>query len=91
MSPQPQPGPADPGGLDAAAARHAIASALDGSAGPALIVSVLAAVPGVIHTPARRGLFRSEPERVQLGSWRYEPTADGRGRPQLRWLEPFLR
>jgi hypothetical protein len=35
-------------------------------------------VPGVILTAARRGIFRSQPERIQLGDWRYELTADGR-------------
>ena len=34
--------------------------------------------PGVVHTPARRGLFRSEPERLQIGDWRYEVARDGR-------------
>ena len=28
--------------------------------------------------PARRGLFRSEPERIQIGDWRYELAKDGR-------------
>jgi hypothetical protein len=32
----------------------------------------------VVHSPARRGLFRSEPERVQIGDWRYEIARDGR-------------
>ncbi|BCI88416.1 hypothetical protein NIIDMKKI_36220 [Mycobacterium kansasii] len=33
---------------------------------------------GVIHTAARRGLFRSNPERIQIGDWRYEVAHDGR-------------
>ena len=28
--------------------------------------------------PARRGIFRSEPERIQIGDWRYEVARDGR-------------
>ncbi|WP_031662505.1 DUF5073 family protein, partial [Mycobacterium tuberculosis] len=32
----------------------------------------------VIHTPARRGFFRSNPERIQIGDWRYEVAHDGR-------------
>jgi hypothetical protein len=32
----------------------------------------------VIHTPAKRGLFRSNPERIQIGDWRYEVSHDGR-------------
>jgi hypothetical protein len=43
-----------------------------------LVVNVFAGLPGVVRTPARRGLFRSEPERIQIGDWRYEVTGDGR-------------
>jgi hypothetical protein len=32
----------------------------------------------VVHTPARRGVFRSQPERTRIGDWRYEVTDDGR-------------
>jgi hypothetical protein len=39
---------------------------------------VFAGLPGVVHTPARRGLFRSSPERIQIGDWRYEVAHDGR-------------
>jgi len=42
------------------------------------VVRVFFGVPGVILTPARRGFFRSQPERIQIGDWRYELTADGR-------------
>ena len=35
-------------------------------------------LPGVAHTPARRGVFRSQPERIQIGDWRYEVARDGR-------------
>ncbi len=56
----------------------AIGSALAGPGGVALVVKVFCAVPGVQLTPARRGLFRSQPERIQIGDWRYELAADGR-------------
>lgn len=57
---------------------HAIGSALAGPGGVALVVKVFCAVPGVVLVPARRGFFRSEPERIQIGDWRYELTTDGR-------------
>ncbi|GBG38824.1 DUF5073 family protein [Mycobacterium montefiorense] len=56
----------------------AIGAALAGPGGVGQVVRVFCGVPGVILTPARRGLFRSAPERVQIGDWRYEVTADGR-------------
>lgn len=55
-----------------------IAAALHGPGGVGLVFNVFASVPGAIRSPARRGLFRSEPERLQLGSWRYEVTGDQR-------------
>lgn len=55
-----------------------IAGALAGPGGIALVVKVFAGLPGVRHTPARRGLFSSNPERVQIGDWRYEVARDGR-------------
>jgi hypothetical protein len=57
---------------------RAIGAALAGPGGVGLVVRVFCGVPGVILTPARRGLFRSQPERVQIGDWRYELTVDGR-------------
>ncbi|ORW50750.1 hypothetical protein AWB90_05700 [Mycobacterium paraense] len=57
---------------------HAIGSALAGPGGVALVVKVFCGVPGVVLVPARRGFFRSQPERIQIGDWRYEVTADGR-------------
>lgn len=57
---------------------HAIGSALAGPGGVALVVKVFCGVPGVVLVPARRGFFRSQPERIQIGDWRYELTADGR-------------
>lgn len=59
-------------------ASRAIGAALAGPGGVGQVVRVFCGVPGVILTPARRGFFRSQPERVQIGDWRYELTADGR-------------
>jgi hypothetical protein len=59
-------------------ASRAIGAALAGPAGVGQVVRVFCGVPGVILTPARRGFFRSQPERVQIGDWRYELTGDGR-------------
>lgn len=57
---------------------RAVGTALAGPGGVGLVVKVFCAVPGVALTPARRGFFRSEPERIQIGDWRYEVTRDGR-------------
>jgi hypothetical protein len=59
-------------------ASRAIGAALAGPGGVGQVIRVFCSVPGVILTPARRGFFRSAPERVQIGDWRYELTADGR-------------
>lgn len=58
--------------------RRAVSAAVGGPAGIGLVVNVFAGLPGVVHSPARRGLFRSTPERIQIGDWRYEVTHDGR-------------
>ncbi len=55
-----------------------VGAALAGPGGVGLVVKVFCGVPGVAVIPARRGLFRSEPERIQIGEWRYEVTPDGR-------------
>lgn len=55
-----------------------ISAALSGPGGVGMVVRVFAGLPGVIHTPAKRGLFRSNPERIQIGDWRYEIAHDGR-------------
>ena len=65
-------------GFDHERVSRAIGAALGGPGGVGLVVRVFCGVPGVILTPARRGLFRSQPERVQIGDWRYELTVDGR-------------
>jgi hypothetical protein len=64
--------------FDTARVSDTVAAALSGPGGIALVVNVFSTVPGVVHTPARRGLFRSAPERVQIGDWRYEVAPDGR-------------
>lgn len=65
-------------GFDPSLVGRAVAAALAGPGGVALVVTVFAGLSGVVRTPARRGLFRSEPERIQIGDWRYEVTGDGR-------------
>ena len=57
---------------------RAVGAALAGPAGVGLVVQVFCGLPGVVLTPARKGLFRSQPERIQIGDWRYEVTQDGR-------------
>jgi hypothetical protein len=65
-------------GFDHERVSRAIGSALAGPGGVGLVVKVFGGLPGVLVTPPRRGLFRSQPERVQIGDWRYEVTHDGR-------------
>lgn len=65
-------------GLDSDEVSRVVTASLSGAGGVALVVNVFARVAGVIHVPARRGLFRSEPERIQIGDWRYELAKDGR-------------
>jgi hypothetical protein len=64
--------------FDAERVSRTIAGALHGPGGVALVVKVFAGLPGVVHTPARRGFFSSNPERIQIGDWRYEIARDGR-------------
>jgi Domain of unknown function (DUF5073) len=65
-------------GFDPERVSGAVAAALAGPGGVALVVNVFAGLPGVVRTPARRGVFRSQPEKIQIGDWRYEVTNDGR-------------
>jgi hypothetical protein len=65
-------------GFDDERVSRAIGAALAGPGGVGLVLRVFCGVPGVILTPARRGFFRSQAERIQMGDWRYELTADGR-------------
>lgn len=64
--------------IDVERVSRAITGALTGPGGIALVVNVFAGLPGVAHTPTRRGLFRSQPARLQIADWRYEVTDDGR-------------
>src|ERR1700712_3530615 len=64
--------------LDAEQLSRVITPALSRPGGFALVVNVFAGVPGVVPSPERRGIFKSEPERIQIGDWRYTVTRDGR-------------
>jgi hypothetical protein len=64
--------------FDRARVSETVAAALAGPGGVALVVNVFGAVPGVVRSPARRSMFRSDPELVLIGDWRYEVTRDGR-------------
>jgi hypothetical protein len=64
--------------FDANRASRTISDALAGPGGIGLVVNVFAGLPGVTHTPARRGVFRSRPACIQIGDWHYQVTADGR-------------
>jgi uncharacterized protein DUF5073 len=55
-----------------------VALAVARPGGVALVLSVFGGLPGVVRTPGRRGLFQSQPERIQIGDWRYEVAQDGR-------------
>jgi hypothetical protein len=65
-------------GFDEARVSRAVANSLARPGGVPLVISVFVGIPGVVRTPARRGLFRSHPERIQIGDWRYEVARDGR-------------
>ena len=64
--------------FDAERVSRTVTGALAGPGGIGLVITVFAGLPGVAHTAARRGVFRSQPERLQIGDWRYEVTPDGR-------------
>jgi hypothetical protein len=64
--------------FDAERVRNTIDAALGGPGGIALVINVFARLPGVTHTPAKSGIFRSQPARLQIGDWRYEVTDDAR-------------
>jgi hypothetical protein len=64
--------------FDESRAARIISAALAGDAGITLVVTVFSGIPGVTRTAARRGLFGSTPERIQIGDWRYELARDGR-------------
>jgi hypothetical protein len=64
--------------FDAERVSRTVFDALTGPGGIGLVISVFAGLPGVTHTEARRGVFRSQPARLQIGDWRYEVTPDAR-------------
>jgi hypothetical protein len=64
--------------FDAERVSRTVTDALTGPGGIGLVIKVFAALPGVAYTAARRGMFRSQPERLQISDWRYEVTPDGR-------------
>jgi hypothetical protein len=64
--------------FDAERVSRTVTGALTGPGGIGLVINVFGAVPGVTHTPARKGMFKSQPARLQIGDWRYEVTPDGR-------------
>jgi hypothetical protein len=65
-------------GFDSGRVSRVVAAALSGPGGVALVVNVFAGLPGVIYIPAKRSLFRSAPEHILIGDWRYEVARDGR-------------
>ncbi len=64
--------------FDADRVSRTVSGALTGPGGIGLVINVFAGIPGVVHTPQRRGMFRSQPARLQIGDWRYEVTRDAR-------------
>jgi hypothetical protein len=74
----PATGEPAPQRYDPAAAAAVITRALLVIGGVELVLGSLATIPGVARTPARAGMFRSSPERLQVGEWRYEAARDGR-------------
>jgi hypothetical protein len=64
--------------FDAERVSRTVTEALAGPGGIALVINIFAAVPGVTHVAARRGIFSSQPARLHIGDWRYEVTRDGR-------------
>jgi hypothetical protein len=61
-----------------AAAGETLARALQLTGGVDLVLGSLAVLPGAQRTPARKTMFKSNPERVQVGEWRYEAAGGGR-------------
>src|ERR1700739_4676839 len=64
--------------FDAEPVSRTVTGAVAEPGGTALGFIVVAVLPGVAHTAARRGVFRSQPARLQIGDWRYEVTPDDR-------------
>ena len=64
--------------FDAERVSRTVGQALTGPGGIGLVINVFAGLPGVTHTAAKRGMFTSQPARLQIGDWRYEVTSDHR-------------
>ena len=64
--------------FDAERVSRTVTGALAGPGGIGLVINVFAGLPGVAHSTARRGPFKSRPARLQIGDWRYEVTPDDR-------------
>jgi hypothetical protein len=64
--------------LDETEAAAVVTRALALAGGSDLVLSALARLPGAVHAPARKSLFRSDPETVAVGHWRYRALPDGR-------------
>jgi hypothetical protein len=56
-------------GFDAERVSRTVSAALAGSGGIALVVNVFARIPGVAHTPARQGMFRSQAVAAWARLW----------------------
>lgn len=68
----------DSAGYDPAAAVDVLDRALALPGGTDLVIGALAGLPYAGHTPARKRMFSTTPEQVQLGQWRFTAAADGR-------------
>lgn len=64
-------------GYDPAQARLVMARAIT-VCGAGLVTSALRGLPGVEPTGGKGGIFRSAPEGVQMGTWRYHPDKRGK-------------
>ncbi len=64
--------------FDAQRVSSTVSHALTGPGGIGLVINVFAGLPGVTHTAAKRGIFSSQPARLQIADWRYEVTPDNR-------------
>jgi hypothetical protein len=66
------------GDYDPTAAAQTLTTALQVTGGADLVLGSVATLPGVQRTAARKSMFKSNPERVQVGEWRYEAAGGGR-------------
>jgi hypothetical protein len=55
-----------------------VGRALSSTGGADLVLAALARIPGTVHREARKTMFRSEPETVEIDRWRYKTLPDGR-------------